>query len=754
VSVTIQSPAGAGAVRDAGGAVRRGWRIAWVGVFLIGLAAPAAARRPEFVVPPGQDELIAEIVGRGTTFPGACRFTGGQVDYTLIRATYACDAGDVSVELQHPAAASPGVRRTVEFAVLVQHGVAPLGFVEALTAHIRSRESAFRWHALGGRSRLDSALLMGALIPAAVVLLGGLGLTIALWRRRRSVGTGARWLTVPVMAAVIRGAGLVAIVLVVLGGTSTLGSGVLSRAAIWFGVAGVAGLFWLTVTGFFGYGSASRTDRIALLPFAVALVLREGFTLHSVEGIEIQFARGPIGRHSVVYPLLQELYTPLASDPHAFTMHLNGVLGALACLPIYLFVRQRLASRTAGFLCALFLAIHPLVVRFAPTDGPYSLLLASWFTGLALLSGPTLDAPALAGGILLLGIAATVRIEGSVIWLASLLLLDVGALSDAFRRHRVTTLCSVAAAAGLGAAQMYFVLGFNAGNFPAAPTLLSMISFVTQSGGLLAALTALGALSGMVTRRWLGLRAFVSMLVVVAPVAYSRHATGLHRFVPACALQAMVAGIGAYTLTAWLPVTPRRRWAAAVPGVLAALGILVQHRGELTKPYVFTEEYDLVRTHLRPEGILAADCTLLTFNHGAGGDRDLHDFAQVATDMPVLGCTETDCLDGLACGGCFYYVRSVACYFREGGVASECASGTTGAGDQADCLNETAASFERSVKLDPVEVRTIDVLGTFAEFGRNYPPRVEIGLFRVHPKQAEIGIPADGAPHVAGAERR
>ena len=35
-----------------------------------------------------------------------------------------------------------------------------------------------------------------------------------------------------------------------------------------------------------------------------------------------------------------------------------------------------------------------------------------------------------------------------------------------------------------------------------------------------------------------------------------------------------------------------------VPGAAAALWILIDNHGELTRPYVFTEEYDLVRSHL------------------------------------------------------------------------------------------------------------------------------------------------------------
>ncbi|MGH7787549.1 MAG: hypothetical protein ACRERC_11820 [Candidatus Binatia bacterium] len=61
-------------------------------------------------------------------------------------------------------------------------------------------------------------------------------------------------------------------------------------------------------------------------------------TLHSVQEIEIQFARDSIRSHSVVYPLWQLLlYAPLVGDAHTLTLHLDGVLGATAGLGAYLF---------------------------------------------------------------------------------------------------------------------------------------------------------------------------------------------------------------------------------------------------------------------------------------------------------------------------------------------------------------------------------------------------------------------------------
>src|SRR4029077_10728841 len=101
---------------------------------------------------------------------------------------------------------------------------------------------------------------------------------------------------------------------------------------------------WLVVTGSFGVPSVGREDWIALVPFAVALVVREVLTLHSIEEIGIHFwaGRAP-NRHSFVQPLFEMFMVRFARDPQSFAMHVNGVLGAVASLPLYVFVRQRTA---------------------------------------------------------------------------------------------------------------------------------------------------------------------------------------------------------------------------------------------------------------------------------------------------------------------------------------------------------------------------------------------------------------------------
>jgi len=550
--------------------------------------------------------------------------------------------------------------------------------------------------------------------------------------------------------AVTRWAGAVAIAALALCGSGAPWLLAMDDLVVRVGVLLVAVFLWLVLTGAFGYAGAARGDWPALLAFIAALAIRALWARHSVQEIEIQFAHGPVGRHSVVYPLLQLFFAPWVADPQAFTMSMNGLLGAVACLGMYQFVRLRLASRTAGFLCALFLALHPLVARFSPTDGPYALLLAAWFCGLALLSTRPLSGRGLFGGAALLGIAATTRMEGGVILIASLLLLDLRSVVDGARRAAETAVAAGVVVGTLIAVQMAVLLPLHLGGPTSLSALLpkpdllfgAVISPASYNTKLFNALMWIGALAGVVSRVRLGSFGFLAMLLVLAPVADSWLCgpLTLHRMIPACALQALVAGIGAYVLTAWLPLAAPRRWLAVVPGVAAAAAILAAQREELTRPYVFTQEYDLVRAHLSSAGMPPVPCTLLAFNAVPGNDVDLHDLTQVVPEMRVLDCRQRDCAAEAAQASCVYYMRSAGAYFHADGVPPVCiAAADAPAPDPRVCLDAASAAFERAVALQPIDVQTLDLVATFPDRRANYPTRAAIGLFRVMPSHLPAG---------------
>jgi hypothetical protein len=698
-------------------------------IALLLLTAASAIAAP--VIPPGHEDRIATMMGRQALLPGSCRLTSGQIEARRIGATYECAGGEVAVELRHPDDVPAGTPRTQHFGIVILRGHAPPELLEELQARIRAAEAGFEWIDAAGRPAYEVALLIAAyLLPAAVLIFALAGLHATLRPLPKRHGT-LRWVQL---------AGLCVVAVVALISAGRLNEELAFKLVTAFGMLWVGGFLWLAASGFPSNAGIERRDWIAGLPFVVALIVREAFTLHSVQEIEIQFALGPTGRHSVVYPLLQLLYSPFVADPHSFTMHLNGVLGAVACLPLYLFVRRGCDSPAAGFACAMFFAAHPLVARFAPTDGPYSLLLLTWFAGLALLSTPHLGARALRTGITLLGIAATLRIEGMVYLVAGLLMLEWRPLYAALRQHPLTAAEAILTVAALAAVQMYFVLGFNLVNMPSVPGAEAWLALTCSSLPGYAALGLVAAMSGLVNGSWLGLRALGALALIMLPVIHSCHPIALHRFAPVAALQALIAGLGVWTIATVLPKLRQSLTPTLALSTLLALGILYSHRDQLSRPYVFTQQYELVRRHLAPRGVIRDDCTLMTFNSVAWGDTDLHDFAQVVPGMPVLDCRAADCIGDLARDGCFYYVRSSGCYFHDEGVPAHCLDPVP-TEIPTLCLNPTCATFEATAALTPVETFSVDLVDTFPEFARQYPARAPVGLFRVSGVLAIGSIP-------------
>ncbi len=705
--------------------------VAWV-LFLPAAPRSGVAQSGAAVFPAGQEEVVADALGRGAILPGACSFHGGTINRSVVRATYNCQDGLLVLALYHPEAVAAAQARSDRFAIVVESGATPPGFLDALTQRIRSHEGTLQWRQIQPRGRLETLLLAGVIgFPLLTVLLA----TAIAWRsfpRRGSTQLRPQgsWLLA------IRGVGLLLIFFGSYRAALAEASSVEVGLAVFAGTFSLVAFLWLAITGCYGYGSVQRSDWVGLIPFVIALVLREMFTVHSLQEIDIQFAHGPVGRHTVVYPLLQIFFGAFVADTQAFTMHMNGWLGAAAVLASYLFVRQRLRSRQAGFLCASFLAFSPLATRFSPTDGPYALLLASWLSGLALLSAPRLAGHGLLGGAALVGIAATSRMEGLVFLMASLLMLDLRTLLATVRRDPLVAALSVSIVTTLAAVQMYFLLPFHLRNGPlllVGQIVEEVLWPVTFHGPIFAGLVAVAAMSGLFVRHRFGTLTFLAMLLVIAPVTHSSQSiVTLHRLIPAIALLALLAGIGAHIIVAWLPGAARWQWAGTALGMLGALHPLLLHKEVLSKPYVFTEEYDLLRRHLVRNGVARSECTLLAFNFNVACDVDIHDFTPALPGMKVQDCRASDCLAAVAEGGCFFYMRSVAGYYHDDAAPAACrTSGITESGDRLPCLNRPTAAFERAVKLTPVETRSIDIHGTFSELTEHYPQKAEIGLFLV-----------------------
>jgi hypothetical protein len=614
--------------------------------------------------------------------------------------------------------------------------------VRRLVAKFRTvtAEQRFQPHYSNYPGRPFVGLLPSSAIVAALAVMLA-GVLLPLRRRWRAAGVA------PADVAQLLGLLVVVALLPYESGASVSGldDWLQANLVILLGVLPLVGFLWLVLSGFFGYGSVRRGDWVALPVFLLSLAVREGFARHAIQEIEIYFAYGPFpNRHSFVHPLFQWFVQSLAADPYRFVMHVNGVLGAVATLPLFLFVRRRTGSRMAAALVATFYALHPIIVQMTPTDGPYALIMATWFGGLALLTADAIGARQLFGGAVLLGIAATSRAEGSLYLAASLLLVDVRALLAAMARYFGVAVMSAAVVLGMIAVHVYLCFGTHV---PAGES-LPAIGSVTLPNVVRAALYSeefndpvfvwlvlVGAMAGLVSRRMrIGLGAALATMVVGWPLSMATWGgfTVLHRLVTMCAMQVIAAGVGAAWLTGWLPSRVRRHWAAALPAMALAFFIFAKHSDAVREPNAVTDEFWLLRNRLAPGGAVITGCTLLSY--GRSMDTDIHDFGQVLPGMRVIRCEQEDCVSAARRGGCLYYLRSLNCFHFEWQTPAECLErGRTPAGDLFACMEPQCARLESTLDLTLVEERTVDLQAVFHGLPERpqWPRTVDIALFKV-----------------------
>lgn len=99
----------------------------------------------EPVVPPGQNKLLAEMLGQGAALPDDCKFTGGGADGPIIRGNYTCPSGAVVFELVYPDNAPAPNTRTERFAITIERGAPPAEMIDAVAWLVRSHEAGFEW---------------------------------------------------------------------------------------------------------------------------------------------------------------------------------------------------------------------------------------------------------------------------------------------------------------------------------------------------------------------------------------------------------------------------------------------------------------------------------------------------------------------------------------------------------------------------------------------------------------------------------
>ncbi len=113
------------------------------------VAADRICAAGEPAIPAGQEKLLAAMLGQGTSLPGGCRFSAGNVEHSAVRAVYACADGEFAFELTHPSKAGPATVLTAKFAVTPQTKSSPDTLTAALVALIRAREHDFEWTSSG-----------------------------------------------------------------------------------------------------------------------------------------------------------------------------------------------------------------------------------------------------------------------------------------------------------------------------------------------------------------------------------------------------------------------------------------------------------------------------------------------------------------------------------------------------------------------------------------------------------------------------
>jgi hypothetical protein len=440
---------------------------------------------------------------------------------------------------------------------------------------------------------------------------------------------------------------------------------------------------WLALTGGFGTGRLREEDQVILpitvLALAVRLVLvRAGNSEIRVYLPHDAFS-GPwaADKHSLVYAGWEAVFFAVVGPANGAFMRLNGVAGALATVPLYLFVRRRLDDPLAAALAGLAFAVHPLEARLATTDAHGSFLLLFLFGGLALLAdarGPR----ELGGGLACLGVAGALRIEALAYSGLALLLVDWRAIASEpeGRGSRALGL----AGGGLVAAALIlanFLLQRQSWSsevhaytsawwhpdtldLPLQKPVLGPFSDVRYSGdGLLRALTWVGLVGGLVRARSRVLVAVTSAVIAVLCLYVLRPAAASHvnehRYVVLWALQAVLVGVGAAAPTATAPTRWRPALAAAAVAVLVTVPLV--HLDELAAEYAYNTEYDLVHDHVRPDA-RSGRCALLYFNDG---DIGLNNPEGIAPGIDATVCLDSSCGDAVRPGQCAFLLWGQGC---------------------------------------------------------------------------------------------
>lgn len=156
------------------------------------LVSPCSAYE---VIAPGQEPLLADMLGRGATLPGGCTFSAGQVESALVRGTFQCPGGAVVIELRRAGQAARATAVTDRFAILVASGSPPAGLIDALRSRIHEREADVSWASPGADAGAANASPFVSIdLDPRLLQVGWVILVVAspflCWRAGQALGIG------------------------------------------------------------------------------------------------------------------------------------------------------------------------------------------------------------------------------------------------------------------------------------------------------------------------------------------------------------------------------------------------------------------------------------------------------------------------------------------------------------------------------------------------------------------------------------
>lgn len=428
-------------------------------IMLLSIALPARAGAESPIIPPGREERLADMLGRGVALPGGCAWAGARVDHDHVTSRYKCDGvpAEVSVDLVHPRAGAGAAAHTKQFALRPGPGFPP-ALLDALADRVREREATWSWgnprtavvttiRPKVARGTWQREAIAGLLAVAqyAVVLAVGL-------RRKGQLKAGVERAS---MALAIAGAGLIWTIVYAPGDRLELAEDALLAAAL----LGIAASLWIGRRALAEIARPPTRLHAGLLAAIVVAGAAARFAIeplpwHAFNWME-SLADRVIGStqrwYGEGFPVFMRIPFALGLPVDRAIFAGNRVVGLLSPLALYALDRAVFADPRKALASAALLALLPLHVLLSASETMQ--MLPSFFSIVALAlfaaHARTGSRALLAGAMLAMIWAPLSRPEGALSALA-VPLLYLGREERARLREPLLWVgCAIAAAIGV-----------------------------------------------------------------------------------------------------------------------------------------------------------------------------------------------------------------------------------------------------------------------------------------------------------------